>query len=808
MTSTAISGSTTSTNVFETHRSRHGWFQSRRLSVVTSPNHEFATRRHDVARDRMGLPQAPVDSGVAPTDNRPTFDRSASSGRSTATDPTRFDRLVRALTHAPTRRTALAALRHGFRAAAPSQAITAADGQRLLSSHSSALTHGGVDLSDTVTRFEFTSCDAAYNRCAEQAQFQYDLASFQCRLRGSQSCATAAQAHLTRELARCAAQFVCPPDHCHLDRVVGFEAQCCPNQEACAGVCRPVCPAPKLRPINNVACQCVCDPLLQECQEVFGGLQRIRDPVTCQCRCLTDAEAPCSLIGGVRDPATCLCACLDPLVPCDGRCVNLETDLFNCGVCGTRCGPDQKCCDGVCTTLTSDEHCGDCNTNLQPPWTCCVAPGRTRGVPTRLGTTFDCTDCFDVCLAASGSPLPVGGPSPPPLPHSVRTTTCCPPDAAHPTPYCDPGISPQHCGVCDSAYACVGREICCGSKTIPYHCVDPITSNTDCGTCGNTCAAGRHCDGGACVCDTGRQPCGRTLPSGPENCCGSGPGQLCCPPDGCVDTRSNPKHCGNCATGCPSGKNCVNGSCVCPTGQVACGAGCCPPASSPTKTTCCSGTCVDLRTDPAHCGSCPNACPPGRTCCSGVCVDLQNDPNHCGACPTVCPPGRTCCSGTCVDLQTDRAHCGSCPNACPTGRTCCSGVCVDLQSDRTHCGSCTTVCSTGKTCCPPGRCVNLQTDAAHCGRCDWTCGPLTTCSQGRCVCQPGGNCLTALAYCGPPGATCICVANEFNGPVCVQDGICSNAVPCRSRSDCPTFQHICVHNTCCRPEPVCALPCT
>ncbi len=38
------------------------------------------------------------------------------------------------------------------------------------------------------------------------------------------------------------------------------------------------------------------------------------------------------------------------------------------------------------------------------------------------------------------------------------------------------------------------------------------------------------------------------------------------------------------------------------------------------QTTICGSDCVNTQTDPLHCGSCTNACAPGQTCSSGACT--------------------------------------------------------------------------------------------------------------------------------------------------------------------------------------------
>ena len=74
----------------------------------------------------------------------------------------------------------------------------------------------------------------------------------------------------------------------------------------------------------------------------------------------------------------------------------------------------------------------------------------------------------------------------------------------------------------------------------------------------------------------------------------------------------------------------------------------------------CSGECVDTSTDPSHCGMCSNVCPIGASCaagtcacpagttdCAGTCTDTSNDSMHCGACGSPCQGGGMCIASTC-----------------------------------------------------------------------------------------------------------------------------------------------------------------
>src|SRR5205823_14750631 len=100
-----------------------------------------------------------------------------------------------------------------------------------------------------------------------------------------------------------------------------------------------------------------------------------------------------------------------------------------------------------------------------------------------------------------------------------------------------------------------------------------------------------------------------------------------CPPnrptfcDGaCVDTSTDPNHCGGCNGVCAAGQVCVNGQCSgCPEGETPCGAACC------------SASQVCRRSPVTGARFCLN-CPQGDVECGGQCVDLQRDRRNCGAC--------------------------------------------------------------------------------------------------------------------------------------------------------------------------------
>ncbi len=195
------------------------------------------------------------------------------------------------------------------------------------------------------------------------------------------------------------------------------------------------------------------------------------------------------------------------------------------------------------------------------------------------------------------------------------------------------------------------------------------------------------------------------------------------------------------------GQKCVDGKCVCPEGSG--------------LTTCGWGLmyCVDTNTDPYHCGGCGNLCAEcaNGTCaacqqhemsCDGVCADPSGEAN-CGACGNACAPNERCvgetefrcaacpagqlqCNGDCTNVANDNRHCGACGKECEAGSNCVEGQCTKSVDS----------CCTGQRCGADG-CVNMSNDNRHCGACGnkvslelvelIQCGAGKNCVGGVCV---------------------------------------------------------------------------
>ncbi len=166
----------------------------------------------------------------------------------------------------------------------------------------------------------------------------------------------------------------------------------------------------------------------------------------------------------------------------------------------------------------------------------------------------------------------------------------------------DRQTDPRNCGACGNTCTaggtcrngsclpcggCAAGNVCCGAV-----CVNLQSDQNNCGLCGSVCAPGRPCLAGTCIAD---------------DCPGGG---FCS--GVCRRFDTDPAHCGACNQPCCAGNSCSAGTCVpgCAPGMTAC------PGSS---SSCRGGICVDTRSDPAHCGSCTTACGAGETCVSGAC---------------------------------------------------------------------------------------------------------------------------------------------------------------------------------------------
>src|SRR5205085_1028664 len=159
---------------------------------------------------------------------------------------------------------------------------------------------------------------------------------------------------------------------------------------------------------------------------------------------------------------------------------------------------------------------------------------------------------------------------------------------------------------------------------------------------------------------------------------------------------TDPNNCGACNNKCGPGAACTSGVCSCAGAQIHCGA---------------NAGCIDTTTDPAHCGACggPGTVGgQGQICVSGQCTCAVAGQTNCGACNCAAKQGGNVRAAPPIDAF----DCGLCGSAraganskfcagraacsCKPGFTSCaiSGqqVCLDLMNNFTNCGACGNNC--------------------------------------------------------------------------------------------------------------------
>ncbi len=287
-------------------------------------------------------------------------------------------------------------------------------------------------------------------------------------------------------------------------------------------------------------------------------------------------------------------ACPNNWHMCAGSCVSNADPMYGCGA--ATCTPCNlphaaaSCAGGACIVATCDTGFANCNMNP------------TDGCETDLSKPASCGGCGVACPAAMPLCQAAGG--------SFACTNGC--TAATPllcSGACvDPLTSTSNCGACGHKCPDVmnGTATCaagaCGftCRAGSHACTDHCAADTDVTQCGAACTpcpvvanATSACTGGACsfTCKAGFHVCAGTE----------------------CDADTDVHHCGAACTDCPTG----------PNGAPACTAGACSFACSPGFADCnmnvADGCEVNLKTDPAHCGACATVCPMGQVCKSGVC---------------------------------------------------------------------------------------------------------------------------------------------------------------------------------------------
>jgi len=201
-------------------------------------------------------------------------------------------------------------------------------------------------------------------------------------------------------------------------------------------------------------------------------------------------------------------ACTGEVTPnCGANCVDLNTDVANCGGCGTACSfPNSapSCQNGACKIASCNAGFADCDLSS------------SNGCEINVATSVaNCGACGVVCSANHVA---------------------------------NPGCTGGSCtGSCVAGFA-----DCNGNKQLDGCEVNVMTSVANCGACGAVCSNNHivspSCSGGLCsgACVAGFADCNNNK-------------QI----DGCeINVTNDPANCGGCGIACASGHACVASSCV------------------------------------------------------------------------------------------------------------------------------------------------------------------------------------------------------------------------------------------------------
>ena len=384
---------------------------------------------------------------------------------------------------------------------------------------------------------------------------------------------------------------------------------------------------------------------------------------------------------------SCTDQCPDGLTNCGGSCIDISSDVQNCGGCGTSCSyahAQAACSQGSCALASCDTNWGDCNSD--------DSDGCEKDLTSDPG---NCGSCGHQCT----SPL---------VCNAGSCTDQCPGNLTN----------------CDGA------------------CVDTSSDMANCGTCGNACNfqnATGVCQSGSCAlesCNTGWADCDSDVQTGCEtelgtdaNCTACGDAcdftnatgqctesgcQLTGCTDGFADCDNDPangcevalgtdSNCSGCGDACDFSH--ADGSCI----QGSCQMGGCWTNFEDCNSDTSDGCEADL-TSSSSCGSCDNQCQPTQSCDQGQCVsscqDLDGDGHQSSSCggddcndydaKTFPGATETCGDGIDQDCNGSDLPCGDCHDNDSDGhqdKACGGDDCDDSQAS-VHPGA-TEICGDG-----------------------------------------------------------------------------------------------------------------
>ncbi|MFH2027683.1 MAG: hypothetical protein ABIJ08_00960, partial [Nanoarchaeota archaeon] len=84
------------------------------------------------------------------------------------------------------------------------------------------------------------------------------------------------------------------------------------------------------------------------------------------------------------------------------QCIDLQTDINNCGTSGHACGANEACCSGTCTSITTKTNCGACANICGANQDCCSKICQAINTATRCGSCSNsCSGTTPTCCSGT-----------------------------------------------------------------------------------------------------------------------------------------------------------------------------------------------------------------------------------------------------------------------------------------------------------------------------------------------------------------------------------------------------------------------
>jgi len=414
----------------------------------------------------------------------------------------------------------------------------------------------------------------------------------------------------------------------------------------------------------------------------------------CSSRCAIESGYECPEAGAPCVPISPTCPA--GMALCADVCVDVLANSQHCGDCDQPCAPGEACSDGACT---NQPFCGDgvvqpelgeeCDDGVNSGLDGGCLPGCVLGSVCGDGIRGGIETCDDGNVASgdgcsASCYREAGWVCPTPGQPCVEVTSECPVPMLRCAGVCvNVLVDAENCGTC--GVACDDGEICDAGVCF----IDPTCADV-------SCPDGEICRDGACVnepyCGDGvvQPELGEECDLGPDNGQTGECDANCQLPSTCGDAMlSGYEQCddANTVAGDGCSEDCtVEPGYYCPAPGEPCVQ---VPENCPAGMALCGSECVDLISNPEHCGACGNLCGEGQLCEAGVCL---------------CAGGMVFCGAECIDVASDADHCGACANPCDGGESCVDGVCAADPA-------CVDVDCPSGTRCVNGECVQI----AECG---------------------------------------------------------------------------------------------